>query len=274
MAIALSASALILGTAGDRLRRRGVSLSATFAVRDRARHAGAARAGPALARPGLAAVDRDRWHRCRHRPELRDPRRAVPQVGIGPRQRRAQSPSYRRAFAVQVGVGFIVELWPVEAGRHPPIAYQTALGINLALQVAAFLWFVRPQRHAVVVRLRAHPIHGIARSLGITPGHSRPISSCPAKMERAPKSRASPDKCLAASSIERSGRSIIDCHVSSCRHARAIPRALLQEHFDLDVRQQFWRLLSTNSARNIPISSRDRSLPRTTSLLLQGGAVD
>ena len=72
------------------------------------------------------------------------------------------------AFAVQVAVGFIVELWPVEAGRHPPIAYQTALGINLALQAAAFLWFVRPKRRAVFAKiLSAHPIHALATTLGV-----------------------------------------------------------------------------------------------------------
>lgn len=73
------------------------------------------------------------------------------------------------AFAVQIGVGFIVELWPAEAGRHPPMAYQTALGINLALQVAAFLWFVRPRRRAVFAKnLPAHPIHALAMTLGVS----------------------------------------------------------------------------------------------------------
>jgi MFS family permease len=72
------------------------------------------------------------------------------------------------AVAVQVAVGFIVELWPIDAGRHPPMAYQTALGIILALQVMAFLWFVRPKRHSVPARhLSAHPIHTLATTLGI-----------------------------------------------------------------------------------------------------------
>jgi hypothetical protein len=69
---------------------------------------------------------------------------------------------------VQVGAGFIVDLWPTEAGRNPPVAYQTALGINLTLQVVAFLWFVRPRRRAAVAEdLRAHPIHALAATLGV-----------------------------------------------------------------------------------------------------------
>ena len=168
MAMALSASALVLGTAGDRLRRRGVSLSTTFAF---------ATGLAMLAQLALIL----RW--------------SIPAwplwmmiagIGAGTALSYAivtelfpKSASGRAngalnllhigsAFAVQVGIGFIVELWPVESGRHPPLAYQTALGINLALQVAAFLWFVRPRRRAVPVKnLSAHPIHGLAVTLGV-----------------------------------------------------------------------------------------------------------
>jgi MFS family permease len=152
MAIALSASALILGTVGDRLRRRGVSLSATFAFA----------AGLALLAQ-LALVLR--WPIPTWLPWI-----AIAGIGAGTVLSYAivtelfpKSASGRAngalnllhiggAFAVQVGIGFIVELWPVEAGRHPPVAYQTALGINLALQVAAFLWFVRPSEPPRVCR--------------------------------------------------------------------------------------------------------------------------
>ena len=33
-------------------------------------------------------------------------------------------------------------------GRYPAIAYQVALSVNLALQVAALLWCIRPERCA------------------------------------------------------------------------------------------------------------------------------
>jgi len=168
MAMALSASALILGTAGDRLRRSGISLSTTFVF---------ATGLAMLAQLGLIL----RW--------------SIPAwplwmmiAGIGagtvlssaivtelfPKSASGRANGALNllhigsAFAVQVGIGFIVELWPVESGRHPTLAYQTALGINLALQVAAFLWFVRPRRTAVPVKdLSAHPIHGLAVTLGV-----------------------------------------------------------------------------------------------------------
>ena len=168
MALGLSASALILGTAGDRLRRCGVSLSATF---------GFVAALAMLAQLALIL----RWPIPAWFPWI-----AIAGMGAGTVLSYAivtelfpKSASGRAngalnllhigsAFAVQVTVGFIVDLWPVEAGRHPPMAYQSALAINLALQVAAFLWFVRPRRRAVFARdLSAHPIHALARTLGV-----------------------------------------------------------------------------------------------------------
>ncbi len=46
------------------------------------------------------------------------------------------------AFAVQAGIGRIVELWPLTNGRPPVAAYQAAFGINLALQAIALGWFI------------------------------------------------------------------------------------------------------------------------------------
>lgn len=168
MAIGLSASALIFGTAGDRLRRRGVSLSATF---------GCATALAILAQLALIL----RWPIPTWLPWI-----AIAGMGAGTVLSYAivtelfpKSSSGRAngalnllhigsAFAVQVTVGFIVELWPVDAGRHSPVAYQTALGINLALQAAAFLWFAWPRRRAVIAKiLPAHPIHALASTLGV-----------------------------------------------------------------------------------------------------------
>lgn len=168
MAIGLSASALILGTAGDRLRTRGVSLSTTF---------GFAIGLAMLAQLALIL----RWPIPAWFPWI-----AIAGMGAGTVLSYAivteffpKSASGRAngalnllhigsAFAVQVGVGFIIDLWPAEQGRQPVTAYQTALGINLALQAAAFLWFVRPRRRAVFARnLPAHPIHTLATTLGV-----------------------------------------------------------------------------------------------------------
>jgi len=168
MAASLSASALILGTAGDQFRRRGVSLSATFAIAT-----------------GLALVAQFALVLRLPVPAWL-PWIAIAGIGAGTVLSYAivselfpQSASGRAngalnllhigtAFAVQIGIGFVVDLWPAEEGRHLAIAYQTALAIVLALQAITFLWFVRPTGHAVRARhLAAHPIHTLAAALGV-----------------------------------------------------------------------------------------------------------
>jgi hypothetical protein len=62
-----------------------------------------------------------------------------------------------------------VQQWPVEDGHYPPEAYQAALGLNLALQAAAFLWFIRPERKTALRHLPEHPIHAFAGGLGLAP---------------------------------------------------------------------------------------------------------
>jgi len=168
MALGLSASALILGTAGDRLRRRGVSLSATF---------GYATGLAMLAQLALIL----RWPVPTWLPWI-----AIAGIGAGtvlsfailaelfPKSASGRANGALNilhigsAFAVQIGIGFVVELQPLEAGRHPPIAYQTALAINLMLQAAAFVWFVRSRQHPFIGNeLSAHPIHALAGTLGV-----------------------------------------------------------------------------------------------------------
>lgn len=43
------------------------------------------------------------------------------------------------AFVVQWGLGLIINIWPTHEGTYPAIAYQIALGINLALQIPGML---------------------------------------------------------------------------------------------------------------------------------------
>jgi MFS family permease len=47
-------------------------------------------------------------------------------------------------FAVQFGIGLILQQWPAEGGHYPAIAYQTAFGVNAGVQVVALAWFVAP----------------------------------------------------------------------------------------------------------------------------------
>lgn len=168
MGIVLSAAALLLGTAGNQLRKRGISLSTTFAVA----------AGIALLAQ-LALVLR--WPLPTWLPWI-----AIAGIGtatvlsyailteIFPRSASGRANGALNllhigvAFAVQVGVGFVVDLWSTVEGRHPAIAYQAAFGIVIALQAIAFLWFVRPTRRAVRAQhLTAHPIHTLAATLGV-----------------------------------------------------------------------------------------------------------
>ena len=50
------------------------------------------------------------------------------------------------AFVMQLGTGVIVGLWTPHAGHYPVGAYQFAFGINIAIQLVAFLWLIRPAR--------------------------------------------------------------------------------------------------------------------------------
>jgi predicted MFS family arabinose efflux permease len=49
------------------------------------------------------------------------------------------------AFVVQYATGVVLQHWTPQAGHYPEIPYQTALSLNLALQVAAWIWFMFPR---------------------------------------------------------------------------------------------------------------------------------
>jgi MFS family permease len=169
IALALSASALLLGIGGDRLRRRGTPLTATLAI-----VTGAA----ILAQLALVL----RWPVPVWLPWV-----IIAATGAGTVLSYAilsemfpKSASGRAngalnllhvmaAFAIQYTIGLVVQQWPAQHGHYPPEAYQAALGLNLVLQAAAFLWFIRPERKAALHHLPAHQIHDLATSLGLAP---------------------------------------------------------------------------------------------------------
>jgi hypothetical protein len=70
-------------------------------------------------------------------------------------------------------IGRIVELWPLDQGRPPVVAYQTAFAINLALQAIALVWFVVA---AVPARTPVYTVRsaGLTASAGPRP-HRPPI---------------------------------------------------------------------------------------------------
>jgi MFS family permease len=48
------------------------------------------------------------------------------------------------AFLAQCGTGLILEQWSTEGGHRSILAYQVAFGVNVALQIAALVWFALP----------------------------------------------------------------------------------------------------------------------------------
>jgi MFS family permease len=77
-------------------------------------------------------------------------------------------------FLIQSGIGFFIEQWDVENGQFPPIAYQSALAVVLATQLAAWGAFVWPRRIRRAGHLRAHRVHALARQLGLTAATAMP----------------------------------------------------------------------------------------------------
>lgn len=56
------------------------------------------------------------------------------------------------AFAAQWGIGVIINQWPaLEGGAYHPDAHQMAFIVMIALQVAAFVYFLWPRRHPAVM---------------------------------------------------------------------------------------------------------------------------
>ncbi|MCI3953545.1 MAG: major facilitator superfamily 1, partial [Burkholderiales bacterium] len=50
------------------------------------------------------------------------------------------------AFAVQAGVGAIINLWPVVDGRYAFAGYRAAFGLCLMLQIASVIWLAYAER--------------------------------------------------------------------------------------------------------------------------------
>ena len=57
--------------------------------------------------------------------------------------------AFGATFGVQAAVGWVIDLWPpLGEGRYDPEAYRWAFGALVVLQVAAWLWYLVPGRHA------------------------------------------------------------------------------------------------------------------------------
>jgi MFS family permease len=78
------------------------------------------------------------------------------------------------AFALQDLIGVIIEYWPVEGTHHPIIAYQAAFSIDLALQLAAWIWFMWPRGQMVAIRSRCAAQSMSAQVMAVEASHIRP----------------------------------------------------------------------------------------------------
>jgi predicted MFS family arabinose efflux permease len=144
MAIGISLGALLLGTLADRLRKRGISTEALLAA-----------FGALFMLAELALIMRVPL------PSI-VPWSIVSVVGAAtvlsyaiiadyfPVEIAARANGalnllhFGSAFAVQYGIGLIVNQWAPQDGHYPLDAYQTAFGFGLVLQFAALLWFAVP----------------------------------------------------------------------------------------------------------------------------------
>ena len=144
MAIGISLGALLLGTLADRLRKRGISTEALLAM-----------FGALFMLAELALIMRVPL------PSIL-PWSIVSVVGAAtvlsyaiiadyfPVEIAARANGalnllhFGCAFAVQYGIGLVVNQWAPQDGHYPLDAYQTAFGFSLTLQFAALLWFTVP----------------------------------------------------------------------------------------------------------------------------------
>ncbi|MGY3504011.1 MFS family permease [Bradyrhizobium sp. USDA 4471] len=61
------------------------------------------------------------------------------------------------AFLAQSATGLILEQWPTNDGHRSVPAYQVAFGLNIALQIAALVWFALPWRQSVAPWISSIP---------------------------------------------------------------------------------------------------------------------
>jgi hypothetical protein len=162
MATALAASALLLGTLAERLRRAGIPtelfLAAMLALSMAAQLAlllglplsshllfavvAAAGAATVLSFAVLAQY--------------------FPKEVSGRANAALGVLNMGTAFGLQCLSGFIVALWPADGGRYPAEAHQAAVAAGLGLQLIALGVFFTPGR-----RLKPAPMaHAVARTLG------------------------------------------------------------------------------------------------------------
>jgi MFS family permease len=62
------------------------------------------------------------------------------------------------AFLAQYATGLILEQWSTEDGHRSILAYQIAFGVNVAVQIAAFVWFALPWLRSFTAWIGSFPL--------------------------------------------------------------------------------------------------------------------
>jgi MFS family permease len=145
MAVALSVGAIGLGIASDRLRRRGVgpeallgfvatvfiaiqlALILRFPLPPYVMWSGVAATGAATVLSYAILAE------------------YVPKELTGRANGALNLFHVAAAFAVQYVTGVVVQQWVPDAGHYPEVAYRIAFALNVAVQVAAWIWFMMPR---------------------------------------------------------------------------------------------------------------------------------
>lgn len=154
MAIAVSASGLLLGIAADRLRRYGIKthqvLAATLGISMLAQLVlvlgwpiPAAVPWALIAAAGAATVL-----------SYATLTEYFPKEASGRANAALNLLHVGGAFVLQSATGSIIALWPQTQGMYPAEAHQAAMGTMLLLQLAALAWFASPRRTTAATTAR------------------------------------------------------------------------------------------------------------------------
>ena len=91
------------------------------------------------------------------------------------------------AFILQDLIGVIIDCWPVDGTHHPMIAYQVAFGIDLALQLAAWIWFMWPRAQKAAIRSsRRYAAHSMSAQVMAAEAWASPFGTGPSAHAEAP----------------------------------------------------------------------------------------
>ena len=202
MGLALSFSAIALGTLADRLLRRGVTTEALF---------GATACVFMLAQ--LAVILRwpipsyVSWALIGTAGAATVLSYAIlpgyfPKHASGRANAALNLLHFSVAFGVQWLTGVVIDLWPSQEGRHPVEAYQAAFALNLVVQTIALGWFALSQSDLLAIRFgnRMPPVLHAYQALPVVCAYRQAHLAWLSEVSAA-RLQASSWRCVALASI-------------------------------------------------------------------------